>query len=221
MIKLHNVCKSYPSGESIQQVLTEVSIHIPSGQKVAIVGKSGSGKTTLLNIISGIDRLDSGTVQINQKEIHKLNETQLASWRQQEVGIIFQFYHLFDTLTALDNVRFPMELANIFSRKEQKARAIHLLEKVGLGDMKEKFPHQLSGGEKQRVAIARALANDPSILAADEPTGNLDSQTSSQIKEIFDQLHQEGKTILMVTHEAIESNTYDKVLTLSDGKIII
>ena len=219
MIELSNVCKSYPSGESTQQVLDHISVTIPNGHKVAIIGKSGSGKTTLLNILTGIDVPDKGTIRIQDQDIHTFNEAQLAIWRRNEVGIVFQFYHLFDTLNALENVRFPLELSNQLSRKEQENKAHQLLEKVGLREMAKKFPHQLSGGEKQRVAIARALANDPAILAADEPTGNLDSHTTAQIKEIFNQLHQEGKTVLIVTHEKIQESEYDQIITLSDGKL--
>ncbi|MEL6671203.1 MAG: ABC transporter ATP-binding protein [Bacteroidota bacterium] len=219
MIELTDVCKAYPSGESVQTVLDHISLQIPLGQKVAIVGKSGSGKSTLLNILTGIDAADQGQVQVDGQALHLFTEAQLAAWRRSSIGVVFQSYHLFETLSAGENVRFPMELAGNMSRKEQKARAVSLLELVGLGPMAHKFPHQLSGGEKQRVAIARALANDPIILAADEPTGNLDSQTTAQIKEIFDQLHQQGKTILMVTHERIEPREFDQILSLSDGRI--
>lgn len=220
MIKCVDVSKSYPSGEDHVQVLKQISFEIPSGQKTAIVGKSGSGKTTLLNLLTGIDQADSGLIQINQEAIQEFNESELAFWRRQEVGIIFQFYHLFDTLNAWENVRFPMELAKQLTKQQQKEKAFALLEKVGLGGKGHKFPYQLSGGEKQRVAIARALANDPSMLAADEPTGNLDSNTTQQIKEIFNQLHQEGKTLLIVTHEAIQASEFDQIITLSDGKIM-
>lgn len=219
MIALHHIHKSYQTGDQQVPVLKDISLEIPIGSKTAIVGKSGSGKTTLLNLLTGIDTPDSGSIHMDTHDIHTFNEAQLADWRRSEVGIVFQFYHLFDTLSAVDNVRFPMELADRLQPREQKAKARDLLAKVGLGGMEHKFPHQLSGGEKQRVAIARALANDPAILAADEPTGNLDSKTTQQIKAIFDQLHQEGKTLLIVTHENINSEEYDQIIPLSDGKI--
>ncbi|MEM6634129.1 MAG: ABC transporter ATP-binding protein [Bacteroidota bacterium] len=205
--------------DTIIPVLDDLSFQVPTGQKVAITGKSGSGKTTLLNLLTGLDTPDSGSIVINQHAIHAYKEDQLARWRLQEVGIVFQFYHLFDTLLAWENVRFPMELTKDLSKKEQKERAYHLLQKVGLEGKEQKFPHQLSGGEKQRVAIARSLANDPSILAADEPTGNLDSANTEQINQVFSQLHQEGKTLLIVTHEAIQASDFDRVIHLQDGKI--
>lgn len=218
-IHLEAVSKIYNSLSGEVQALRNVMLDIKVGEQVAIVGKSGSGKSTLLNIISGIDQPSSGELNIMGKPLHTLNEKALASWRGKNVGIIFQFYHLFPTLSALDNILFAMDMVKKIPKTKRKARATELLEVVGLSDKKEKFPNELSGGEKQRVAIARALANDPPLLIADEPTGNLDIQTGNQIKSLFKKLHAQGKTILVVTHERIQPNEYDRIFEITDGVI--
>lgn len=199
--------------------LKDATLSVQAGDNVVIVGKSGSGKSTLLNIITGIDRAESGEVHINGSALTNLNESELAVWRGRSIGIVFQFYQLLPTLSAIDNILFAMELVNAIPAGERRSRAEGLLSQVGLGDKMKKYPNELSGGEKQRVAIARALANDPPLVVADEPTGNLDSKTSDQIHQLFLDLNKAGKTIIKVTHENIEHLHYNKVFRIVDGRI--
>lgn len=220
MIKLNKINKIYDSLAGKVHALRDTDLQINKGESVAIIGKSGSGKSTLLNIISGIDRPEGGTIEVAGVALNELNESELAAWRGQNVGIVFQFYQLFPTLSALDNVLFSMDLVNVIPKKERKARALHLLEQVELSDKAKKFPNELSGGEKQRVAIARALANDPPIVVADEPTGNLDSKTGEQIHQLFQALHDAGKTIIIVTHENLSERRFDRVIPIKDGSLM-
>lgn len=199
--------------------LKDATLTVTAGDNVVIIGKSGSGKSTLLNIITGIDRAESGEVNINGSILTNLNESELAIWRGKSIGIVFQFYQLLPTLSAMDNILFAMELVNAIPIEQRKSRAEKLLNQVGLGNKMKKYPNELSGGEKQRIAIARALANDPPILVADEPTGNLDSKTSDQIHQLFADLNKQGKTIIKVTHENIEHLQYNKVFRIIDGCI--
>jgi putative ABC transport system ATP-binding protein len=219
MIHLKNVNKTYKGMAGEVAALRNVSLHIQKGESVFVVGKSGSGKSTLLNIISGIDRCERGEVIINNTALHQLSESELSKWRGKNIGVVFQSFQLIPTLTALDNVLFPMDLVNSIPRKERKSRASKLLAEVGLIDKINKYPNELSGGEIQRVAIARALANDPPIILADEPTGNLDTKTGEQVYNLFNSLIQMGKNLVIVTHENINEKQFSRVITIKDGEI--
>ena len=197
--------------------LKNTDLEIGQGENVVIVGKSGSGKSTLLNVISGIDRPSSGKVSVFDEKLNDLKENDLALWRGKNIGIVFQFYQLLPTLSALDNVIFAMSLVNKIPKKERRERAIALLGRVGLAEKGKKFPNELSGGERQRVAIARALANDPLMIIADEPTGNLDSKTGEQIDMLFKDLNAQGTTIITVTHANIEGKSFDRIINIKDG----
>ena len=220
MIQLDKVNKIYKGMAGDVHALIDADLTIAKGESTAIVGKSGSGKSTLLNIISGIDRAETGEVIINGTPLHTLGENELSKWRGKNVGVVFQSFQLIPTLSALDNVLFPMDLVNVIPKKQRKERAKKLLTDVGLGDKVNKFPNELSGGEIQRVAIARSLANDPPIVLADEPTGNLDSKTGDQIYGLFQSLIEMGKNLVIVTHENVGSRNFSKLITLKDGEII-
>lgn len=185
-----------------------------------MVGKSGSGKSTLINMITGIDSPSSGEIYIAAKAIHTLNQEQLAIWRGKKVGVIFQFFQLLPTLTVVENVMLPMDFCNTYPVYERHERALALLAKVDIREQADKLPADLSGGQQQRAAIARALANDAPILVADEPTGNLDSQTSEAVMHSFAELAGEGKTVVMVTHERNLNRYFSRTIMLSDGVII-
>jgi putative ABC transport system ATP-binding protein len=219
LIELSNVTKDYPIPSGIFHALTNISLSVESNQLIAITGKSGSGKSTLLNLITGIDRPSNGTVTINGIRVDKLSETELASWRGKNVGIVFQFFQLLPTLTILENVMLPMDFCNTYPKKERKKRALALLEKVNIREQADKFPSALSGGQQQRVAIARSLANDPPLIVADEPTGNLDSHTATAIFELFANLARSGKTVVVVTHEREFARYFENTIHLIDGKI--
>jgi putative ABC transport system ATP-binding protein len=219
MIILNKINKTYQGLSGQVRALTDATISIQRGDNVVIIGKSGSGKSTLLNIITGIDRADSGEISINGTMLGAMSEGPMANWRGRNIGIVFQFYQLLPTLTAFDNLLFSMELVKIIPASHRKARAHQLLEQVGLSHKTMKYPNELSGGEKQRVAIARALANDPPIIVADEPTGNLDSKTSEQIHELFYSLNNAGKTIIKVTHERVSHLKFNKLFHINDGML--
>jgi len=220
LIDIDYVSKQYALASGAFTVLHHISFQIPKGQLVAIVGKSGSGKSTLLNMLSGIDHPSEGTVVIDGTNVHSLNESRLASWRGAMIGIVFQFFQLIPTLNILENVLLAMDFVNVVAKNNRHERAHHLLELVGIADHADKFPSALSGGEQQRAAIARALANDPPILIADEPTGNLDSQTTDDIQHVFSELANNGKTIIVVTHDDITDVGYERMLTLKDGHLV-
>lgn len=220
MIQLENVSKVFHSPEKSYRALHHVNLSINEGEYVAIVGKSGSGKSTLLNMMTGIDRPTEGTVSLNHTIVNKLDESDLAKWRGQTIGIVFQFFQLIPTLTVLENILLAMEFVNVIAKKERKTRALRLLESVGIADQANKRPASLSGGQQQRAAIARALANNPAMLVADEPTGNLDSKTAADIYELFQQLVKQGKTVIVVTHEKDAAAKYHRVITISDGSVI-
>jgi putative ABC transport system ATP-binding protein len=219
LIELCNVTKSYPLASGSFDALRDVSIKIDSRKLVAITGKSGSGKSTLLNVITGIDRPSQGSVLINAIRVDKLSESALASWRGKNVGVVFQFFQLLPTLTILENVMLPMDFCDTHPKRERKDRALALLTRVNIKEQADKFPAALSGGQQQRVAIARALANDPPLLVADEPTGNLDSQTANSIFELFADLARSGKTVIVVTHEREFSSYFEETINLVDGII--
>jgi putative ABC transport system ATP-binding protein len=219
IIELSHVTKTYPVAAGSFSALKDISLTIREKQLVAITGKSGSGKSTLLNVITGIDKPSEGSVSINGIRVDKLSETELASWRGKNVGIVFQFFQLLPTLTILENIMLPMDFANTYPQKERKSRALSLLELVNIREQADKFPSALSGGQQQRVAIARALANDPPLIVADEPTGNLDSNTATEIFELFAKLARSGKTIIVVTHEREFSSYFENTFSIVDGKI--
>ncbi|MDQ3412219.1 MAG: ABC transporter ATP-binding protein [Chloroflexota bacterium] len=218
-IRVSNVVKTYPlaAGEFI--AINGLSLDIAHGEFVAIVGRSGSGKTTLLNLLAGIDRPTSGTVRVAGADLGSLSESGLAAWRGRIVGLVFQFFQLLPTLTVIENVMLPMEFAKKFPVDERHDRARRLLERMGVGDQADKFPAMLSGGQQQRAAIARALANNPPILLADEPTGNLDSATAGAVLVLFAGLNADGQTIVVVTHEREVRAIAGRQVTLVDGRL--
>lgn len=220
LIELSHVNKSFPLASGTFQALKNVSIRIPKGQLIAITGKSGSGKSTLLNIIAGIDKPTDGNVSINGVHIEKLSESALATWRGKNVGVVFQFFQLLPTLTIIENVMLPMDFCNSYPKRERRERALALLEQVDIKEQADKLPSTLSGGQQQRAAIARALANDPPVIIADEPTGNLDSQTATSIFELFAALTRSGKTVIIVTHEKDFSSYFENVIAIADGVIV-
>ncbi len=219
LIRLENVTRIYKMGSRTLFALRDVSLEIPKGEFVAIVGPSGSGKSTLLNLISGIDKPDKGNVWVDGFQVNGPDENTLSKWRGEKIGIVFQFFQLLPTLTALENVMLPMELRNTFTN-HRRERAAAALDRVGLAERAAQLPSELSGGEQQRVAIARALANDPPILLADEPTGNLDSETGMRVVELLMELNRAGKTIVLVTHEEVLARTVARIVRVRDGKII-
>jgi len=219
LITLRDVTKTYEGAAEAFTALRHVDLQIASGEFVAVVGKSGSGKSTMLNMVTGIDRATTGEVMIAGTAVHDLSEEKIAVWRGKTVGVVFQFFQLLPTLTVVENVMLPMDFCNTYPARRRKGRALELLDRVGVADQANKLPATLSGGQQQRVAIARALANDPPIIVADEPTGNLDSQTSEMVLALFTALVNEGKTVLIVTHERDISARVTRTVTLVDGQI--
>jgi putative ABC transport system ATP-binding protein len=198
-------------------VLKDINLKVREGEFVSVVGPSGSGKSTMLNMITGIDRPSDGEVFVAGKAVHGMSENQLARWRGKNVGVIFQFFQLLPTLTVLENVMLPMDFCNVYKRGERKARAMKLLEMVGIADQAHKLPSSLSGGQQQRAAIARALANDPPVIVGDEPTGNLDTHTADEVFALFERLVAQGKTLMIVTHDRSLSGRTGRVIHLLDG----
>ncbi len=220
LIELRMVEKVYRNTAGGYQALKGVDLTIGRGEFVGIIGRSGSGKSTLINMITGIDRPSSGEVWVGSTAVHQLNENQMARWRGRNLGIVFQFFHLLPNLSVLDNVRLPMDLCRSFPARERRPRAMHLLEMVGMNEHAQKLPSALSGGQQQRVAIARALANDPPILIADEPTGNLDTKTADTVFHLFERLTSEGKTIVMVTHDSSLARRVARTVLIADGEVV-
>jgi ABC-type lipoprotein export system ATPase subunit len=220
LIELQQVVKTYRSAAGDFTALRNVDLQIDGGEFVAVIGKSGSGKSTLINMITGIDRPTSGDVLVGDTAVHTLSEGKLAEWRGRNVGVIFQFFQLLPTLTVIENMMLPMDFCHMYSRRQRRERAMHLLEQVELADQARKLPSALSGGQQQRVAIARAMSNDPPILVADEPTGNLDSKTAESIFQLFESLVDQGKTILMVTHDRDLAERVTRTVIIADGEII-
>jgi putative ABC transport system ATP-binding protein len=220
LVDVRQVVKRYESAAGAFTALKGVNLQINPGEFVAVIGKSGSGKSTLLNIIAGIDHPTSGEVIVGHTAVHLLRERQIAPWRGRTIGVIFQFFQLLPTLTVVENVMLPMDFCHAFMPRERRGRALRLLELVDLAEHAHKLPTALSGGQQQRVAIARALANDPPILLADEPTGNLDSRTAQAVFRLFMDLVDTGKTILMVTHDADLARQVTRAIILGDGEVI-
>jgi len=219
-IQISDVVKTYRLAASEFIAIDHLSLDIAPGEFVAIVGRSGSGKTTLLNLLAGIDRPTSGIVRAANADLGSLSEDGLAAWRGRNVGLVFQFFQLLPTLTVIENVMLPMDFARKFPVGERRDRATQLLERVGVADQANKVPATLSGGQQQRAAITRALANDPPILLADEPTGNLDSTTADAVLELFANLNADGQTIVVVTHERDVRSIAGRQVTLVDGRIV-
>ncbi len=220
MIDLRGICKVYETDAGPFQALTDIDLQIGAGEFVAVVGKSGSGKSTLINMFTGIDHPTEGEAIVARTRIRGLDEGQMAEWRGRNLGIVFQFFQLLPTLTLVENVMLPMDLCGVYEPGERYERAMHRLAQVGVAKEAEKFPAAVSGGHQQRAAIARALANDPPVLVADEPTGNLDSKTADTIFALFESLVADGKTILMVTHDEELARRVPRVLTLADGRFV-
>ncbi len=225
IISATGICKKYKMGQSTLEVLKGLELSVTEGEFVAIVGASGSGKSTLLHILGALDKADAGQVRYKQQDIASFSQKKLNLYRNGSVGFVFQFYHLLDELNVLENVLLPAmaKYGTIgwFSRKKSiKARAMGLLQRLGLDDRIKHKPYQLSGGERQRVAIARALINQPKLLLADEPTGNLDSETGNGILEVLEQLNGDGQTVIMVTHDDNIASRGHKIIRLADGKIV-
>lgn len=220
LIDIRQLKKVYATPAGPFEALRGIDLQIGRGEFVAVIGKSGSGKSTFINMLSGIDHPSSGDVWIDGTTLHNLSEDQMAGWRGLNLGIIFQFFQLLPTLTLLENIILPLELNNRLSVPQRRARALYLLEQVGMAEQADKLPSEVSGGQQQRVAIARALANDPSLIIADEPTGNLDSRTAEEIFDLFARLVADGKTILMVTHDDSLAQRAHRTILISDGAVV-
>lgn len=219
IIDLRQTQKDYEIPSGSFTALQDINLRIQAGEFVAVVGKSGSGKTTLLNLLAGIDRPTKGQVIIAGTNLGSLTESRLAEWRGRHVGLVFQFFQLLPTLTVVENVMLPMDFAEVVPAAQRRSRALELLERVDIRNQADKLPVTLSGGQQQRAAIARALANDPPILMADEPTGNLDEATRNSVLELFSKLNADGRTIILVTHERDISGYTDRQVTLVDGRV--
>ena len=220
LIDLNAVTKAYQTDAGLFMALKGIDLHISEGEFVAIIGKSGSVKTTLINMITGLDRPTDGEIVVGGERVEKLSENRLAIWRGRTIGVVFQFFQLLPTLTALENVMLPMDLCATPAFTDRRDRALELLRLMEIAEQANKLPAKLSGGEQQRVAIARALATDPPILAADEPTGNLDSKTAAAVFSLFERLARLGKTILMVTHDPDLARRAGRRLHIADGLIV-
>ena len=219
LVDLRDVVKTYRGSAGTFTALKGIDLQVESGAFVSIIGKSGSGKSTLINVITGIDRPTSGEVVVDHIPVHKLTEEQIAVWRGRSVGVIFQFFQLLPTLTSVENILLAMDYGGHYPRTERPEHAMRLLELVGMAEHAHRLPSILSGGQQQCVAIARALANDPILLTADEPTGNLDSKSTEMVFRLFENLADSGKTILMVTHDTELAGRAQRTIRLVDGKI--
>jgi len=220
LIRLRGVEKDYLTASGVFPALRGIDLDIYPGEFVAVVGKSGAGKTTLLNMLTGVDHLTGGEVWVEGAPVHAMGETQLAIWRGPNLGVIYQSFHLMPTLSLIQNVMLPMDFNGLFHPRKSVDRAMELLTQVGLEDHAHKLPSAISGGQQQRVAIARALANDPPVIVADEPTGRLDSSTAEIIFHMFQRLVDQGKTILMVTHDHSLARRVSRTIQLVDGRVI-
>jgi putative ABC transport system ATP-binding protein len=219
LIDLRGVAKTFAIPSGSVTALSDIDLQIRPGERVAIVGRSGSGKTTLVNMLTGIDSPSQGAIDVAGAHLHRMSQERLAVWRGRSVGIIFQFFHLLPTLTVAENVVLPMDFARYGRAGDRMRRALELLGQLGIADQAGKLPADLSGGQQQRAAIARALANDPPLIVADEPTGNLDSTTSDQVMTLLAALARQGKTVVAVTHERDLGRFFDRIVSLRDGRI--
>ncbi|MCP4357872.1 MAG: ABC transporter ATP-binding protein [Chloroflexi bacterium] len=220
IVQVQDVIKTFPVGDGEITVLRHISLDILRGEFVSVVGESGNGKSTLLNMISGIDHPTEGEIVVNGRALTHMSENELALWRGVELGIVFQFFQLLPALNLLQNIIMPMDFTKKLPRKERKERALHLLDLVGLADQAYKLPGAVSGGQQQRAAIARALANDPPLIIADEPTGNLDTRTSDEVFDLFRHLIDQGKTLIMVTHNIALAQQSQRLLEIRNGRIV-
>jgi putative ABC transport system ATP-binding protein len=219
IISMRNIGKNYEMGEAMVRALVDVNVEVKKGEFVAIIGPSGSGKSTLMNVIGCLDRPSEGEYYLDGEKVDELNDDELAHIRNKKIGFVFQTFNLLPRTNCLHNVELPLLYSNV-PRKEREKRALEMLTRVGLAGRVHHNPNELSGGERQRVAIARALVNDPAIVLADEPTGNLDSKTGSEIMVTFTNLNKEGKTIVLVTHEQYIAEYSDRVIALRDGRVV-
>jgi putative ABC transport system ATP-binding protein len=219
LIYLRQVVKEYGSLAGDVVALKGIDLQVKKGEFVVVTGKSGAGKTTLVNMITGLDKSTSGEIWVDGTPVHKLGTEKAARWRGRTVGVVFQSFELLPTLTVLQNVMLPMDFAHKYSIRQQRKRAMHLLEQVGIAEHAHKVPSAVSGGQQQRVSIARAIANDPPILVADEPTGSLDSVTAGTVLEVFEDLVEQGKTVLLVTHDEDIARRATRTIMLADGEI--
>jgi len=220
LIELRNVSKNYKTTAGDFLALKGVDMNMKAGEFVSVIGKSGSGKSTLLNMITGIDHPTGGKVVVNNTTVHELSENKMALWRGRNLGIVFQFFQLLPTISVIENIMLPMDFCSTYPMRKREKRALELLELVELGEQAYKLPTALSGGQQQRVAIARALANDPPIIIADEPTGNLDSKTADNIFQLFNALVAQGKTIIIVTHDSGLAKRAERTALIADGEIV-
>ena len=220
LIRINSIVKKYKTGAEEITVLKGINAEFYKGEFVGIIGRSGSGKSTLVNMITGIDRPTSGEVYVGDTAVHELSEGQMSVWRGRNLGIVFQFFQLLPMLSLLENIMLPMDFCNMYTRRQRKERAMYLLELVEMKDHANKLPTAISGGQQQRVAIARALANDPPIILADEPTGNLDSKTADAVFKLFEDLVKQGKTIVMVTHDSSLARRVSRTLLIADGEVV-
>ena len=219
-VRLRNLEKTYFNAAGTFPVLKGLNADFRQGEFIAVIGRSGSGKSTLINVVTGIDRPTSGEIFVGDVAVHTLTENQMAVWRGRNVGVVFQFFQLLPMLSLLENIMLPMDFCNMYTPRERKKRALHLLELVDMPEHANKLPWAISGGQQQRVAIARALANDPPLLVADEPTGNLDSVTAESVFRIFEHMISQGKTVLMVTHDSSLAQRVTRTVLLADGEIV-
>jgi ABC-type lipoprotein export system ATPase subunit len=220
IIDLRDVHKYYKTAAGDFHALNSVDLQINPAEFVSVIGKSGSGKSTLLNMIAGIDRPTSGEVYVNGTAVHELNENRMARWRGKNLGVVFQFFQLLPTISVIENIMLPMDFCHTYPMRQREKRALELLEMVELAEHAYKLPTALSGGQQQRVAIARALANDPPIVIADEPTGNLDSKTADSVFVLFRNLAEQGKTMIIVTHDSGLAKRTDRTALITDGEIV-
>ncbi len=219
-IQTQQLMKVYKTAAGDYTALKGIDLQVPHGEFIAVLGKSGAGKSTMINLITGIDRPTAGEIIVNGTSIHHLSEDQRSRWRGRNLGVVFQFFQLLPSLTLIENITLVMDFNNTYPLRERKARALQLLEQVGLAQHAYKIPSRISGGQQQRVAIARALANDPPVIVADEPTGNLDSRTSHEIFDLFTSLVEQGKTLLVVTHDKEIAARAPRVIEMADGQIV-
>jgi putative ABC transport system ATP-binding protein len=220
LLELHGVVKVYQTAAGGFTALNKIDLQIDRGEFVGIIGRSGSGKSTLINMITGIDRPTSGEVLVGDTAVHRLSENQMAHWRGRNLGIVFQFFQLLPNLSVIENIMLPMDFCGTYPLRERRKRALGLLEMVELADQADKLPSAISGGQQQRAAIARALANDPAVIVADEPTGNLDSKTARAMFDLFQGLARQGKTLVMVTHDPSLAKRVSRTVTIADGEVV-